>query len=213
MNPRALGLFATSAVASAGYACVSRLVFRRRRRSGSTTEVGRADAGAREAVQRSTSDRAKRLAEATGHVGKWYTHVPLSLAGGLVLALRGRHAAAAAIAGSSLLAAGASRVLDRVHDQRTPPPGKGDPDAQSYPSGHALETTAASLTSSWVLARERVAPTAATAPIAVVLSLVSGLGRLVLDRHWSTDSLAGYLAGIALGSACAGTYELVVGDR
>ena len=152
--------------------------------------------------------RAKSLAEATGHVGKWYTHVPVSLVGGAIMALRKRYAAGAAIAGSSLLAAGISRTLERVHDHRTPPPGKHDPEAQSYPSNHALETTATALTSSWVLARERVAPGAATAPIAIAISLVSGLGRLVLDKHWSTDSLAGYLAGIALGAACAGGYEL-----
>ena len=200
MNGRALGLFTTSAAATAGYLAVSFLV-----ESGRTR---RKDARARKKTLEHATPRAKRLAETTGHVGKWYMHVPLSVVGGLLLAKRGRYAAATSIAGSSLLAATLSRALERAHDHRTPPPGK-KPTKQSYPSNHAMETTATSLTSSWVLARERVAPSAATAPLAVLASLVSGLGRLVLDRHWSTDSIAGYLAGIALGSACAGGYELL----
>ena len=65
-----------------------------------------------------------------------------------------------------------------------------------------------SLVVAWILARERLAPRAVVAPAAVAASAISGVGRLILDRHWTTDSIAGYLAGIALGTACAGGYEV-----
>lgn len=75
-------------------------------------------------------------------------------------------------------------------------------------TGHIGKTTAVAITSAWVLAREGIASGWGTAPAAAALAAVSGLGRLVLDRHWSTDSAAGYCAGIALGCACAGAYEV-----
>lgn len=200
---RALGLFAASAVTAVGYGVLSSAVFDGQSR--------RADGRTRTKVLAHVSDRAKRLADATGHLGKWYTHVPLALGGAAVLVATRRPVAGAALGAASLAAAALSRVLDRVHDHRRPPPGKDDPDAQSYPSGHALETTAVTATAAWVLARERLAPAAAVVPAAIALSLVSGLGRLILDRHWSTDSLAGYAAGVALAAACAGAYELARG--
>ena len=201
-NRRALGLFAVSAIAGAGHVLISLLVKR-----GKTRDE---DIAARRRLREHRSKRAERLAEATGHIGKWYTHVPIALVGAALLARNRRFAASAAIAGASLGAAAASPCLDRIHAHRTPPPTKRkiEPDAQSFPSGHALETTAATFTAAWVLAREGVAPGVAAAPVAVLASLVSGVGRLVLDRHWVTDSVAGYCAGIALGAACAGAYEI-----
>ncbi|HUQ01930.1 MAG TPA: phosphatase PAP2 family protein [Kofleriaceae bacterium] len=114
------------------------------------------------------------------------------------------------IAGVAISAAGLGPILDRVHAHRTPPPGKArkEPDAQTFPSGHALETTAVALAAAWIVARERLAPVAVVVPVAAALALVSGLGRLVLDRHWVTDSAAGYLGGLALGALTAGAYEV-----
>ena len=63
------------------------------------------------------------------------------------------------------------------------------------------------MTASWVLAREAIAPAVVLMPAAVAASLISGLGRLILDRHWPTDSLAGYSAGLALAATCAAAYE------
>jgi membrane-associated phospholipid phosphatase len=207
MRTHALWLFATSAAATAGYLVLSRFV-----RRGATRDD---DVRTRREILKHATPRAKRLAEATGHIGKWYTHVPAAALGAGLLVKERRHAAGATIAGVSLAAAALSRVLDRVHDHRTPPPGKTrlEPDAQSYPSGHSIETTAATIATAWVLARERVAPRAMLAPIAAVASLIAGLGRLVLDRHWFTDTAAGYCAGIALGTACAGAYELSASER
>lgn len=40
------------------------------------------------------------------------------------------------------------------------------------------------------------------------LALATGLSRLILDRHWASDVIGGYCAGIALGATRAGIYEL-----
>ncbi len=195
-----LGLLATTAAATLGYLAITQLV--------QTGKTRRKDARARRKALRAATPRAKQIAGVTGHIGKWYMHVPLALGGAALLWRSDHREAAATLAGSSLLAAAGSPLLDRIHELRKPPPGKHDPNAQSFPSGHALETTAVSLVVAWILARERIAPRSVMAPAAVAASAVSGLGRLVLDRHWTTDSIAGYLAGIALGSACATGYEV-----
>ena len=55
--------------------------------------------------------------------------------------------------------------------------------------------------------REGLAPRWSLAPLGL-LPLATGAGRLVLDRHWTSDVLGGYCAGVALGATCAGVYEL-----
>ena len=197
---RAPALFAVSAAAAAAYVAISARV--------REPSVRRKDAERRRAVLEHASEGAKRFAEITGHIGKWYVLVPMTLTAAVPLARRRRFAAASTLPLVAVAATTASSVLDHAHDHRTPPPGKGDPSAQSYPSGHALETTAVAIAASWIAAREDLVPPAIMVPIAAIASMISGLGRLVLDRHWATDSAAGYLAGVALGTACAGAYEL-----
>jgi undecaprenyl-diphosphatase len=97
-------------------------------------------------------------------------------------------------------------VLDRVSRFRSPPPERRDHE-QSYPSGHALQTSSMAIVSSYVSRREGMAAPPWAASLGL-LSLATGLGRLLLDRHWASDILGGYLAGISLGTASAGLYEL-----
>jgi undecaprenyl-diphosphatase len=195
-----IGLFTTAAVATAGYLLVSSAVARGKTRDD--------DRRARRKIVRRSSKPLRIFSEATGHIGKWYVHMPVAALGASALARTGHRQAAATLASTSVIAAAASRLLDRIHDHRTPPPGKHDPSAQSYPSGHAIETTSVAFVAAWILASERISPAFVVAPATVVISLISGLGRLVLDRHWVSDAAAGYCAGIALGAACAGTFEL-----
>lgn len=195
-------LLATAAVATAGYLAVSRLVAKRRTRD--------EDLRARATILPRVSKRAEKLAETTGHIGKWYTHVPASALGSALLAFRHRPKSAATLLGVSLGAAGLNPLLERVHAHRVPPPGKLriDPGAQSFPSGHALETTAVAFAAAYVLSREDIVPAAIGFPVAALLAVISGAGRLALDRHWITDSAAGYLGGIALAATAAAAYEL-----
>ena len=198
----AVGWLAAAAAAAAAYGVLTRRV-----RRGATQPR---DADARRAILSHSSSRARRLADATGHIGKWYTLVPAALAGAGALVVARRGAAGATLASAALVAAAASPVLERVHAGRRPPPGKTreDPDAhRSFPSNHAFETTAVALVAAWVLAREGLAPPAAVAAPAALAALISGVGRLVLDRHWVSDSAAGYCAGVALGGACLAGYE------
>lgn len=199
MQSAAIPLFGASATATLGYAAVSTLVARRK--------TSQKDGEARREIMKHSTKRARTLAEATGHIGKWYMLVPLALLGGAALAKNRRWAAAATVAGASIAAATISPLLDRVMKFRSPPPGK-PKTKQSFPSGHALETTTVGVAAAWVLAREGIVSGWVTVPVAVAASAISGLGRLILDRHWSTDSAAGYCAGLALGCACAGAYEL-----
>jgi undecaprenyl-diphosphatase len=125
------------------------------------------------------------------------------------LIISGRRAAAFAIAGASIGGAVLTPLLERVVPIRRPPPEHPEydhPFKQSYPSGHALRTSATATTTSYVLWREGKAPWAG-GPLALA-SLVSSGGKLVLSRHWTTDVIGGYLAGIAWGTACASLYEL-----
>ena len=200
MESRALPLFGASALATLGYALVSAKVAK--------NETWDEDLKAREEVALRTTTRAKKAAKATHHIGKWYWNAPLGLTAGALLAWRGKRVASATIAFVGIAAPVAKEVLDRVMKWRQPPPGKPKQSDTSYPSGHALETTAVALTTAWVLTREGIVRGSVAAPIAMCAAAISGLGRLVLDRHWSTDLVAGYCAGLALGCASAGAYEL-----
>lgn len=78
---------------------------------------------------------------------------------------------------------------------------------QSFPSGHTLETAAVALTAGHVLWREGMADARIAFPIATMIPMLEGVGRLYLDRHWTTDVIAGLLAGITVASICVSGYE------
>ncbi|RYZ02351.1 MAG: phosphatase PAP2 family protein [Myxococcales bacterium] len=149
----------------------------------------------------------RSAARAATPLGKWWGYLPASLGVSLRLLRAGRGNAAFTIAGSALGAALLPPVLERVLPHRAPPPERGEPAVPSYPSGHALQTSAVALTTGYVLWREQLAPSMALVPLSAA-SVVAGLSRFVLDRHWTSDLVGGYLAGVAFGAACAGGYEL-----
>lgn len=191
-------LFGVAAAAAAGFAAVSYRALR-----GKTSRLDRI---AQTAVHEHRSEAARSAAKLSGPLGKWYTHLPAALSVGFRLERAGRRRGAIAVVASSIGAALLSRTLDRVLKHRLPPPERGEPWEQSYPSGHALETALA-VTSGYVLIRERLATPWVGGPLSLA-SLASGLGRLLLDRHWTSDLVGGYCAGISYGAACAGVYEL-----
>jgi undecaprenyl-diphosphatase len=194
-------LFGTSLLATLGYVFVSEQVRRR--------ETGKLDRKVRRRARqqpKSENPVGHVAASATGPLGKWYGHLPAALGTAWKFQRRNRTAAALAVTGTSIGAIVLSRLLDRVMAHHEPPPGRGEAGEQSYPSGHALETTAVSIVSGYALFREKLASPLVALPLALG-SLASGLGRLALDRHWASDLLGGYCAGVAFGSACAGIYE------
>lgn len=191
-------LFGTAAAAALAYVALSRAVAR-----GKTERV---DRGAKRAVHQARGSGLVAAARTATPLGKWWGHLPATLLTAAKLIKAKRTAAALTIAGTSVTAAALPLLLDRISARRLPPPERPEP-KQSYPSGHALQSSALALTTTYVMRREKLASPGWLATLGP-LSLVAGLSRLVLDRHWASDVLGGYCAGIALGAGSSGLYEL-----
>jgi membrane-associated phospholipid phosphatase len=198
----------TAAVAAAAFVAVTRAVAQ-----GKTARWDRRAKRAVHAVRATSAEQALSTASrATTPLGKWWGQVPAALLTAFKLRQKDRTAAAWTIAGTSLVAAVLPALLDRVTVQRLSPRERRGGQKQSYPSGHALRTSAMAISAGYVMHREKLASPGWLTPLAP-LSLATGLGRLILDRHWTSDVAGGYCAGIALGAASAGLYELSLAQR
>ncbi len=195
-------LLATAGLSALGFGLIARAIAR--------GQLARLDARAERRLGRQTPPKALELAAvATTPTGKWWAHLPASLASASRLYRQGRVEGAAALVASSVGAAVLTRLLDRWFERRGPRPRRGHVSHHSFPSGHALQSSAVAVTTGYVLLRERLAPRWLPGSLGA-LPLAAGAGKLLLARHWSSDVLAGYCAGVAWGSACAGLYELSV---
>ena len=215
----ALALAALAALSAAAFAGVAALVYSGRSRP--------ADRRLRLALTRRRRRNAvvRRAAELVDPIGAPWGHGPAALLVAALLlararrgrgprarrARRGARAGAAAIVGASAAAALLSRGFERWIEPRQPPPGRHKPSEPSFPSGHALESAAVALAAGWVLSRERLAPGAALLPPLIAVPLVSAFAKLYLDRHWLSDAVGGWAAGIGVGATAAAAY--VVGRK
>jgi len=202
--------FGVAALAAAGFVAVTRAVARGKFRS-----FDRRAKRAVHSVRDGGSGRGsalKLVSKASTPLGKWWGYVPPAFITALRVNREGRTVAAVTIAGTSVAAALLPLVLDRATHRRQPPPERHEPNKQSYPSGHALQASAMTLAVGYVMHRERLALPRWLLPLGPV-SLFVGAGRLLLDRHWTSDVLGGYCAGIALGAASAGLYEIARAPR
>jgi membrane-associated phospholipid phosphatase len=159
------------------------------------------------------SRTAKKAAIPFGYLGKEAAVLPIAAAAGARLLTDKRKEGTVAILAATVASIGASHLFDRVLQQRTPPPGRHAPADPHFPSGHALHSTALFATAAWVFAREGLIDKKAAASIAAVLALALGFDRLVQDRHWTTDVVAGWLAAIAIASVAATGYEVTKPKR
>jgi membrane-associated phospholipid phosphatase len=166
----------------------------------------------REALRR-RSKPVKSAAKLFSTVGEPAAQMSLAVLASLALARRSRlHApnrslrnaraltAASSPIVSSLVAIGAHRAIKMLFKRRRPPGalvhGKLE---SSFPSGHASVTTATACTIAYA-ARDRGAPSAYVVSTALVLSTFVGLSRILLDKHWATDVIAGWLVGLGIAS-------------
>ena len=153
------------------------------------------------------SRNAEKAAIPFGYLGKEKAVVPLAGLTAAKLLSEGRKAGAAAVAVACAAAIGASHLFDVILKQRTPPPGRKAPADPHFPSGHALHSTALLGISAWILSRESLIDNKTAATGAGVLALALGFDRLVQDRHWTSDVVAGWLAAISIAGLVATGYE------
>lgn len=154
----------------------------------------------------------RRSRRGVGEVSRALSPLSFAIAGGLAAAWLERdrrREAAEAILGTALLATLADPVLKAPFRRRRPPEmwlAKGSD--SSFPSGHSMAACAVPAVLGYTLARERLIPPAGGTALAVAPPLVVGATRLYLRKHWATDVLAGWMAGLAIAAAAAAWYEL-----
>ena len=190
----------TSVAATAAFALLARTVARR--------PTTLADLKLRRFVRGSRGARSRRAAAALYPIGKWWAYGPASLAGAAYVASRRGARAAVPLPGAALTAALLGRAFDRWLGRRLAPPGRRSLVHPVFPSGHALGTSAVALAGAWVAARSGLARPRVALPAAALLPLTSGVGRLHEDKHWVSDVVGGWLAGLAVAAAWAAVDEL-----
>ena len=165
------------------------------------------DHSLREKVPDAPDADASKAAEVIGPIGKDWLLVPLGVSVTGYMWQRGAGARALIPAVAAVTAATGTWLFDEHLDIQRPPPGHPKRNEPSFPSGHALRTTAVSLTTAYVLARESKVNPAPAFALASVLSVLSPAGRVYLDRHWASDVIGGWLAGLTTAALCSAAYE------
>lgn len=140
-------------------------------------------------------------AAAVGRIGKTWMHGPAALAAAGYVWPKSR-AGSATILISSVAGSALGHGFERLLTPRLAPPGRFSLTEPSYPSGHTLRATTVSLVSTWILVGERLVPRHLAFPLGVAIPIGVGMSRIYLDKHWATDVVGGWLAGIALGAGC-----------
>ena len=196
--PRA-PLVATAIGGAAAFAAVASLVFTRKTRW--------LDRAVRERVGTRHGRPGTAVVAAMGYTGKSWVHGPAAALLASYVKHRGSLEGSRAINVASALSTGASKSFDWLLKHRAPPPGRRAPREQSFPSGHTLETAAVALTAAHVLWREGVADPRVAFPVAALVPILEGAGRLYLDRHWATDVIAGLAGGVTIAAICILGYE------
>lgn len=107
-----------------------------------------------------------------------------------------------------LLVKAAGMTCERMLPLQYAPTSKDGKPKPSFPSDHAMAATAELLVPAYILVREELLTPAALAAI-VVIPVGAGLNRLVRDRHWASDVVAGWTAGVIIASVCCLVSELV----
>lgn len=145
---------------------------------------------------------------ASGTIG---VYAPATLLAMLLIARRtGERERAWPVAGSIVAAAAGSLVLKHLVKRPRPQPTNGPINEKpSFPSGHATRASAAALAIAYVLVRERMSPREVALPLAMAISLGTGVSRAYADAHWTTDVIGGWALGGASAALSALLYEKI----
>lgn len=172
-----------------------------------------------DAVEAWVGRRRPRLARAAriGTLpGESYIHPTIGTAVALIILRRRRgrpQRMLVPMAAASLGAIVAHHAVKAVYRRRRPAiavrRGKLEP---AFPSGHTADATAVLATGAYLLAREGVLRREIAIPIAVTLAAGTGVSRVVLGWHWSSDVIGGWVTGLGVAAECALLYEALV-DR
>jgi membrane-associated phospholipid phosphatase len=117
-------------------------------------------------------------------------------------------------AGAVMLAGTVATAMNPAFDHLLPQPPAppGHPRGKAvFPSGHAFGPGAVSLAAAYVLAREGIAPAGVAFPAAAAVPMLTAGPRMLVQKHWVSDVLGGYLGGIAVAAACLAGYEATRG--
>ena len=201
-SSRAAGVAAlvTSVAAAAAFGVLAHAVAERR-----TTL---ADWRLRRRVRGRRRDRSRDAAAYLYPIGKWWGYGPAALAGAAYVARRRGPRAAAPLPGAAVTAAMLGPAMDRWLARRVAPPGRRSPLHPVFPSGHALGTSAVAVAGAWVALRGGLARPRVALPLAAAVPLTAGVGRLREDKHWVSDVVGGWLAGLAVAAAWVAGSEL-----
>ena len=123
----------------------------------------------------------------------------------------GRNEAALAVSFTPIAAASVGQSFTTFFAQRNPPDKAGaTPNGEgaeaSFPSGHTTGVTAEAFGIAYILTREQLATPAIVGSL-LAWPLVVGVTRIYRDRHWASDILAGWAAGVGVAAVTALLYE------
>ena len=121
----------------------------------------------------------------------------------------GRHTAALAIGVTPIVAAAVGQAFTTFFPQPKPPDATGKEKGKqpaTFPSGHTTGVTGEALAIAYVLFHEQLASPAVVA-LLVTWPLLVGVTRLYRDKHWLSDIVAGWIAGIAVASVSILLYQ------
>ncbi|MCA1586006.1 MAG: phosphatase PAP2 family protein [Acidobacteria bacterium] len=170
-------------------------------------QPGARDRALRDQIQSVRTHSGDTVATVVGPLGKEWLHGPVALGVSIQLWRQGAGIRSALPTVASAVSAIGSALFEQTTHIQKPPPGHPSPHEPSFPSGHALESSAVALTSAYVLTREGIVAPGPAFAVAIGLSLAPTAGRVYLDRHWASEAFGGWLLGIATATTCAAMYE------
>lgn len=145
------------------------------------------------------------------HLGDFWTLTALCILVALVLLWRGERRLAAAwviaLAGNGLL----NRALKELFQRSRPlhEHGWANAGGWSFPSGHSSGSLVAYGMLAWLLMRYTPRPMhLPLSLVAIAIALLVGYSRIVLQVHWFSDVLAGFMLGSAWLAVCIAGAEL-----